>query len=369
MDEVLNSAPCGFVRLSPEGDILAANATLETMLAAEPGSLVGRPFESVLTLPSRIFYQTHLFPLLKIQDEVREVYFTLKAPTGDVPVLANAARRGQDGAAVYDCALMEMRQRDKYEDAILDAKRAAESATRERERAIARLELTQEELTASQEELEQVNVRLRRMMTETHHRVKNNLQVIYALIEMQADEARERESVPREVLLRLGANVLALSAVHDILTLQTKSGGDQEQVSSVEVLGKLTRLLAQTTGGRAVTADVEDATLSPGQSTSLALLTSELISNAVKHGRSDIGVRFQVSGGEACLEVSDDGPGFPPGFDPATATNTGLDLIDSVCRWDLGGQVEFRNRPTGGAVVHVTFPLPAGKAGLVAAAG
>jgi two-component system sensor histidine kinase TctE len=91
---------------------------------------------------------------------------------------------------------------------------------------------------------------------------------------------------------------------------------------------------------------------------SLALLVSETISNAVKHGQGDIEVRLIVSGKTALLEICDDGPGFPPGFDWRRSASTGLGLIDSTGRHDLRGTISFENRAEGGARVAITFPLP-----------
>jgi signal transduction histidine kinase len=90
--------------------------------------VVGKSFESLLTLSSRIFYQTHFFPLLRIQSRVEEIYLTLRTVSapGDVAMLANVAARSD----VYDCVLMRLHERRKWEDEILRAKRAAEEANR-----------------------------------------------------------------------------------------------------------------------------------------------------------------------------------------------------------------------------------------------
>jgi PAS domain S-box-containing protein len=357
MDDLLNRAPCGFIAFTDDGTITLANATLAGMLGLATEELVGRSVETILTLPSRIFYQTHIFPLLRIEEEVREVYITLRGPDGEIPVLLNAARRNLNGKLQIECIVVEMRRRGEYENAILEAKRAAEAATRERDKAIERLQDAQQEVEAQREELEQMNVRLRRSMTETHHRVKNNLQIICALIEMQTDEGRE--TVPISEWTRIEKSVRALSAIHDILTQEAKSGGDQETISSREVLQKLIGLLSLTTGERVIHSDLQDSRLEPRQATGLALLTNEIISNALKHSRSDIWIQFRVQDLSAHMEVRDDGPGFPPEFDPVTAANTGLDLIESVVRWDLSGEVRYENQPTGGACVSIRFPLRA----------
>jgi PAS domain S-box-containing protein len=131
MDELLNNAPCGFLSLADDGRVLAANATLLGWLGYEEGELEGRHFESVLPPGGRIFYQTHFFPLLKLHGRAEEVYLSLRTREGvDVPVLANAARRERGGSPVNDCVFVPMRQRRRFEDELLGARREAEAANR-----------------------------------------------------------------------------------------------------------------------------------------------------------------------------------------------------------------------------------------------
>ncbi|MFN2598908.1 MAG: ATP-binding protein [Pyrinomonadaceae bacterium] len=138
MDDLLNRAPCGFLSFADDSKIVAVNATLLDSLGYELEELRGRHVETFLTVSSRIFYQTHFFPLLKLHGRVEEVYLTLRAKNGaEVPVLANAARSERGGAVVYDCILMQMRQRNQYEDEILRAKKVAEEATRAKDEFLA----------------------------------------------------------------------------------------------------------------------------------------------------------------------------------------------------------------------------------------
>jgi anti-anti-sigma regulatory factor len=131
MDELLNTAPCGFLAFADDGHILTANATLLGWLGLGGGELVGRHVENIFPPGGRIFYQTHFFPLLKLHGRAEEIYLSLRGPKGeDVPVLVNAARRERDGSAVNDCVFVPMRQRRRFEDEILAAKREAEEANR-----------------------------------------------------------------------------------------------------------------------------------------------------------------------------------------------------------------------------------------------
>lgn len=206
------------------------------------------------------------------------------------------------------------------------------------------------------QEIESLNSRLRRSIQETHHRVKNNLQIISALAELQTEEGED--TVPATAMKRIGQHTRSLAAIHDLLTHETKTDAHADSISIKAALDKLMPLLQVTTGGRRIQRVVEDFRLPVREGASLALLVSELVSNAVKHGHNEIEVSLTVKRDSACLQVSDDGPGFPPNFDWRKAANTGLGLIDSTGRHDLRGSISYQNRPEGGARVVVNFPIP-----------
>jgi len=142
MDELLNTAPCGFLAFADDGAILAVNATLLGWLGrgGADGELVGRHVECIFPPGGRIFYQTHFFPLLKLHGRAEEIYLSLRSAGGeDVPVLVNAARRERGGSQVNDCVFVPMRQRRRFEDEILAAKREAEAANRAKDALIEEL--------------------------------------------------------------------------------------------------------------------------------------------------------------------------------------------------------------------------------------
>ena len=214
-----------------------------------------------------------------------------------------------------------------------------------------------DEQERAQVEIEALNVRLQRAMTETHHRVKNNLQIISAMVDMQVMDA-PNDSVPVEEFKRLGAQIATLAAIHDLLTQEAKEGGEVEGVGAKAILDKLLPLLQGAASSRTFAFRVDkDAGLTLRQGTSMALVANELVSNAVKHGQEGVEVTFDAEAGEARLIVSNGGPGFPLGFDPQTAAHTGLELVEHLTRWDLGGSTCYGRREGGGAQVTVTFPV------------
>lgn len=202
-------------------------------------------------------------------------------------------------------------------------------------------------------EISALNARLRQAMTETHHRVKNNLQLVAGLIDLQAQSGRE--TVPMSNLEWLGQNIQALGVIHDILTQDTRGEGDGSRLSVKRALEQFLPMLQMTLGERRLLATLDEISLPGKQTAYLVLVANELISNATKHGRGDITLMLRLEGEQATLEVCDDGPGFAPDFDPVTAANIGLDLIESMSRYDLGAGTAYENRPEGGARVVITF--------------
>jgi two-component sensor histidine kinase len=220
-----------------------------------------------------------------------------------------------------------------------------------------------DDLKRAQSEIETLNARLRRAMTETHHRVKNNLQIISAMVDMQLMNGEA--SIPADEFKRLGSHIRALAAVHDLLTKESKDEGAQQAISLQEVLEKLLPVHQATAPHCRITAQIEDVQLPGRQGTSLALIVNELVSNAVKHGRNLAEVVVAREAGCVAVTVCDDGPGFPTNFDVRLAASTGLELVDNLARLDLGGQVKFANQPRGGAQVTLLIPL-GGRSGTTA---
>ena len=128
-DEMLDVLPCGVVSFEDDGTVVMVNATLANLLGYEPGALEGGHVETILTVAGRIFFQTHLYPMVRLHGRADELFVLLRHRDGsDVGALLNAARRERGGRAVTDCAIMEVRERRKFEDALLRAKQTAEAA-------------------------------------------------------------------------------------------------------------------------------------------------------------------------------------------------------------------------------------------------
>lgn len=205
-------------------------------------------------------------------------------------------------------------------------------------------------------QLEAHNRRLQQAMQETDHRVKNNLQSISALIDIQSMD--HADAVPVRELTQIRMHIKTLASIHAMLVRDVKSAGGPTSLSVYEEFENLMPMLQQIVGRQRIEWKADDTRLPVKQSMSLAVLVNELVSNAVKHGGQKIEIQFVVSAQNLALEVCDDGPEFKEAFDPRRSANYGLELVESVGRVDLGGHTSYDNRPEGGACVRVTFPPP-----------
>ena len=196
---------------------------------------------------------------------------------------------------------------------------------------------------------------LRHAMRETDHRVKNHLQILGALLEMQAVETSDPALV--SALNQIRIHVRTLASIHGMLSNDTaESAGGTMRIMSV--LEEVVSLWQQLIGVENIRWDVVDIRLPVKPCISLATIVNELINNAIKHGGRTVTLNVTSSGDTATLQVYDDGPGFNMPFDAVANAHMGLDLVETVCRTDLKGQTMYINRPEGGACVRLTFPMP-----------
>jgi two-component system, sensor histidine kinase PdtaS len=193
------------------------------------------------------------------------------------------------------------------------------------------------------------------LLREVHHRVKNNLQIVANLLTMKS---RNAPPEARQALLETSDRVHAIGAVHEALYERAGESG----VLLAERLRVIAEhLIASYGAGGRVTVEVEDADLrlSLAASIPLALLATELASNALKHafpgdrpGRIEIGLRR--SGPERFeLTVTDNGVGWTP---EAARKGSGLGIALALAK-QLGGELTIESRPGGGLTAALRAPV------------
>jgi PAS domain S-box-containing protein len=216
LGELLDAAPCGFVSFADDGTITAANATLCDMLGYARGELEGMRLERILTVGSRIFYQTHFFPLVRLHGRAEEVFLLLRAKDGgDVGVLANAARRERGGTMANDCVFMQVRERRRFEDELLRARREAEAARATAEAQAADLSEANRLLEDQAVELELQHERMQEQAAEMELQAEELQRVNHALVEHGHELERARAAA--EEANRAKSNFLAVMS-HELRT-------------------------------------------------------------------------------------------------------------------------------------------------------
>ena len=185
---------------------------------------------------------------------------------------------------------------------------------------------------------------------EIHHRVKNNLQTVAALLRLQA----RRMAVPeaREALQESVRRVSSIAVVHETL-----SGTLDEAVSFDEVADRVLAMVAEVAGTSVRVRRTGRFGVLPAEiATPLAMALSELVQNAVEHGYDgDTGGDVQVvvdcpSADRLRVAVIDDGRGLPADFDLAASDRLGLAIVRTLVEGELGGTLSVTNRDCGGTV-------------------
>ncbi len=180
---------------------------------------------------------------------------------------------------------------------------------------------------------------------EIHHRVKNNLQTVASLLRLQARAADTID--PREALEHSVNRILAIAAVHELLTERR-----EEDVDLADLIGRLRAMLVQGVGvGKEVTAALEPVSLPGARATALALVFAELLQNALEHGGERVRVELVRRDADVLLAIEDDGDGLQEGG----GVGTGLSIVQALVRDELRGTLTIGSN--GGTRAEVVFPV------------
>ncbi len=397
LDELLDRAPCGFLTFRDDGTVAIANATLLEMLGYHREDVVGRHIESILTVGTRIFYQTHLFPLARLHGQADEIFLLLRAKSGEeVGVFANVRRRDADGSAEYDVALMRVQERQKYEEELLRARRAAEEAQRLLQDQAAELEATSEELIAANEELTAQTEESQRLRDRAEaasraktdflavmsHELRTPLNAISGYIQiLEMDIQGPLTQEQRDTLKRIDrAQRHLLRLINDLLNLsKLEAGGVDyfiEEVELYEVASAVAPMIEPQSLRKNLTLeiDVPAGLKARGDRDKLEQILLNLLSNAVKF--TPDGGRIQVVGrgageGRVTVSVVDTGVGIPADkldavFEPfvqvdagrtrgAEGTGLGLAISRDLAR-GMSGDLTVTSEVGAGSTFTVSLP-------------
>ena len=207
------------------------------------------------------------------------------------------------------------------------------------------------------------------LVREIHHRVKNNLQVIVSLLNMQASHAKQADVVA--AFEEAEGRLQAIARIHERLYASSNLADVEFSAYLRNLTKELVRLHSSDSQEIAVKVEATEVVLPMDHAIPLGLIANELVINSLKHGMRNgtrlLEVRFgyvpgsyRTDDGEtpddgwASLEVCDAGPGFPPEYNQETTASFGMRLVNLLVR-QLGGRLEVNSRT--GAHCIVRFPL------------
>lgn len=355
MDSLLDQAPCGFISLADDGTIVEVNSTLATLLGYTRVELRGWHLQKVLPPGTRIFYQTHVFPMLKLHGAVDEIYVSLRTRDAvDVPMLMNGVRRERDGLPVSDCVFVRMIQRHQFEEQLLQARRLAEQA----------------------------NAAKAKFLSMMSHDLRTPLTAITGYASLLAagvsGPLSEEQGHSVERIREAGRDVMRM--INDILAFAKLESGSVEVHSSVlpvadavERAVSLIRLRAAESGIRIETGHLDAMTVraDPGR---LQQVLLNLLANAIKFTPRDgtISIGCEENGERVQIRVRDTGVGIAADqlqhiFEPFVQLQTpiesgeqpGVGLGLAISRElvvAMDGQLTVESAPGKGSVFTVALP-------------
>jgi two-component system, sensor histidine kinase PdtaS len=199
---------------------------------------------------------------------------------------------------------------------------------------------------------------------EIHHRVKNNLQTVAALLRLQA----RRVDVPeaRSALQESVRRVASIALVHETLSMSS-----DEVVEFDAIVDRVANAAVEVAATEVTVRMRRDGTFGvlPAEiATSLVMVLNELLINAVEHGfpagddtgageTGEVVVSVHRFRRQLHVTVADDGQGLPAGFRADDGGRLGLQIVRALATGELRGSIELRNRSGGGTEAVLVVPL------------
>jgi two-component sensor histidine kinase len=194
---------------------------------------------------------------------------------------------------------------------------------------------------------------------EIHHRVKNNLQTVAALLRLQARRSNNDES--REALMESVRRVTSIALVHDALSMSV-----DEEVNLDEVVDRILPIMNDVASVDApikITRIGALGVLDADRATAMVMVITELVQNAMEHAfhpgarHGCVTIRAERSARWLDVVVHDDGRGLPDGFSLDKSDRLGLQIVRTLVTAELDGSLSMCDVPEGGTDVVLRVPI------------
>jgi len=208
------------------------------------------------------------------------------------------------------------------------------------------------------------------LIKEVYHRVKNNLQVVSSLLQIQAGFIKD--DFHREMFRESQNRIKSMAFVHQLL-YQSKDLTRVDLKSYLDHLApSVFKSYADAVGRISLTVEVLNVYLDTDTAVHCGLIVNELLTNSLKYAfpekiSGNIRIHAKETGGFVELVFSDDGAGLPEGLDVRNNGSLGLQLVFALSESQLRGKVDVEAGKTGGTVFKIIFPLDKTDSGATAA--
>lgn len=320
MSSALDAVPGGVISLSSDLKIRAANSGLGVLVGRPSEDLVGESIDVVLSAPSRILFQTHVYPALKADGRVEEVFLTLASATGEpTPVLLNAVRTSGPEGDGYEGLIVRILARSRWEQDLLAATRALHEERAASEQLAKELATTAEDLAARHAEEQRTREFRDAFIGVISHELRTPITTIYGMSNLlrRRHGTMDPDTVGHH-LEDIEAEADRLRRLtEDLLVLSRAEGGRLVLAKDPLLIGHVVQAVVESERPRspAHRFTVEAPAGLPlvlGEDLYVEQVVRNFLSNAAKYSPPGTTIHVAITGerGGVAVRVTDAGPGL-----------------------------------------------------------
>lgn len=358
IEDLYQNAPFGYLTISQDGRIVNVNTTLLNLLGYDRAEFVNQiSFQDLLRIGGKIYFETHMIPLLQMQGEFSEINLELKTKNGaGLPVLVNGKSVSSVSNAQpnYRLSILDISQRKLYEKELLLARKNADEKTHK---------------------LQQINEELEQFASIASHDLQAPLNTVLGLMSLLKRDYIPEGNNEEKYFSLIQSNIKRMKLMIEDLLAHTRIDHVKAEMASVslqEVCKLAIDLLQGPIKANNAVFEIPKLPTVMGSQIRLVRLLENLFSNAIKYRSSEdpiIQVTFTETIYNITVSITDNGMGFDSihaesifkfmkrlhGHDQIPGTGIGLASCKKIVEFH-GGDIWAESEPGKGSTFSFTLP-------------